>query len=212
MQQYIFEFAGLVPIFFLAVIMPGPDFAMTLRQSIGQGRRAGILTGFGIAMAIFVHATYTILGVGLIISQSILAFNIVKLLGAAYLLYLGVQTLRAPAPIAPEFSNEKLAKPQSDARNFGIGFLTNLLNPKATLFFVSIFTNLVAVTTPAHIQFTYVAIMSVTLFIWFMLVSIFFTTKKVREAFYATGKWFNRVTGVALIFLAARIALTQHSD
>lgn len=212
MQQYIFEFAGLAPIFFLAVIMPGPDFAMTLRQSIGRGRQAGIFTGLGIAAAIFVHATYTILGVGLIISQSIIAFNIVKLLGAAYLLYLGIQTLRAPAPKAPSFAQGEADNGQSVLKSFGIGFLTNLLNPKATLFFVSIFTNLVSVTTPAQIQFTYVTIMSATLFIWFTLVSIFFTTPKVRETFYATGKWFNRITGIALIFLAARIALTQHSD
>ncbi|MCF4100014.1 LysE family translocator [Maritalea mediterranea] len=209
MDAYWVEFLGLMAVFGLAAIMPGIDFTMVLRQSIANGRKAGIFTSLGIASAVFVHATYTILGVGLIISQSILAFNIIRFLGAAYLLYLGIQSLRAPAPEPAKLDVGAVNATQSIFKSFGIGFLTNLLNPKATIFFVSVFTTLVSLSTPIAVQFGYVSVMALVLFSWFALVAIFFTTPKVRAGFYAMGKWFNRATGAVLIGMAAKVALTQ---
>ncbi len=68
---------------------------MVIRQSMVAGRREAILTSFGIGTALMFHVTYTILGLGLVISQSILAFNIIKWCGVAYLVYIGIQSLRA---------------------------------------------------------------------------------------------------------------------
>lgn len=209
MHAYWVEFLGLMAAFGLAAIMPGIDFTMVLRQSMANGRKAGIFTSLGIASAVVVHASYTILGIGLIISQSILAFNIVRFLGAAYLLYLGIQTLRAPAPNPSTIDVSSAEPDQTIFKSFGIGFLTNLLNPKATIFFVSVFTTLVSPSTPLHIQFGYVGAMATMLFSWFALVAIFFTTPKVRAGFYAMGKWFNRATGMILIGMAAKVAMTQ---
>lgn len=209
MDAYWVEFLGVMAVFGLAAIMPGIDFTMVLRQSIANGRKAGVFTSLGIASAVFVHATYTILGVGLIISQSILAFNVIRFLGAAYLLYLGIQALRAPAPEPAKLEMAQIDASQSVFKSFGIGFLTNLLNPKATIFFVSVFTTLVSLSTPIAIQFGYVMAMALVLFGWFTLVAVFFTTPKVRAGFYAMGKWFNRATGVVLIGMAAKVALTQ---
>jgi Putative threonine efflux protein len=84
----------------LAVISPGADFAMVTRNSMMLSRRAGMLTAAGIALGVLVHVAYSLLGVGLVISRSILLFSLIKYMGAAYLVYLGVTMLRARAEVS----------------------------------------------------------------------------------------------------------------
>ncbi len=86
---YLNEFLILASALFLALLSPGPDFAMILKQSITYGKRASIVSSVGIGLGISVHVIYTILGIGLIISKSIILFNIIKYLGAMYLIYIG---------------------------------------------------------------------------------------------------------------------------
>ncbi len=208
------EYATLMATFLIAAISPGPDFAMVVRQSIVHGRKTAILTSAGIASAILVHGIYTILGIGLVVTQSLLLFNILKIAGTLYLLYLGISAIRAPAPKPPASldATELTSGHEIGAlRAFTIGFLTNLLNPKAMLFFLSLFTTLVDAHRAAALKAGYVGTMSVLLFAWFALVSLFFTTPSVRAGFYRLGQWFNRITGAALIFLAIRVAVTQRN-
>lgn len=203
------EYATLMFAFGIGAVSPGPDFAMVLRQSIAHGRGAAIVTSAGIGTAIGVHGTYTMLGIGLIVAQSVAVFTVLKFVGAAYLVWLGLSALRAPAPKAPENLDGPVRREMGPSRAYAIGFLTNLLNPKAVLFFLSLFTTLVSAHTAIEIKAFYVVSMSVMLFSWFVLVSLFFTTRRVREAFWRTGQWFNRVTGAALIFLAIRVAVSR---
>ncbi|WP_438884465.1 LysE family translocator, partial [Bacillus cereus group sp. BC22] len=83
------ELIVVVTITLLAVISPGPDFAMVTRNSLMLSRRSGVLTALGIGLGVTVHVSYTLLGVGLLIRQSLWLFNAVKLVGAIYLIYLG---------------------------------------------------------------------------------------------------------------------------
>lgn len=203
------EYLSLMLAFGIGAISPGPDFAMVLRQSIAHGRQAAVFTSAGIASAILVHGTYTILGVGLVVSQSLLLFSVLKYVGAAYLLWLGISAIRAPAPKTPTDLDAPSKRNMSPVKAYMIGFLTNLLNPKAVLFFLALFTSLVSASTSIGSQGFYVMSMAVMLCIWFVLVSVFFTTPKVRNAFYRMGQWFNRATGAALVFLAIRVAFTR---
>ena len=93
--MYWTEFLTVALIHLLAVASPGPDFAVVVRESVTHGRRAGIFTAFGVGTAIFVHVGYSLLGIGIIVSQSIVLFNALKWLAAAYLLYIGFKALRA---------------------------------------------------------------------------------------------------------------------
>lgn len=204
-----FEFLALMVAFGINAVVPGPDFAMVLRQSIVHGRKTAILTSLGVATAILVHGSYTLLGIGLIVSQSLLLFSILKIAGALYLLYLGISTFRSAPPVKPDFDGDRVADHPSAIRAFVIGFLTNLLNPKAVLFFLALFSTIVSAKTVVEVKIIYVATMSVELFAWYLLVSIFFTTPSVRGAFYKIGKWFNRITGAALIMLAVRVAASR---
>lgn len=203
------EYIGLMLAFGINAVVPGLDFTMVLRQSIVHGRQAALFTSVGIATSIFVHGAYSILGVGLIVSQSILAFNMLKFAGAAYLIWLGISALRSPAPKEPTAFGDAQTAQMTPAKAFVRGFLTNLLNPKAVLFFVALFTTLVSEHTLMVVKGFYVLNMSVMLFMWFVLVSIFFTTPKIRNAFFRFGKWFNRVTGLTFIFLAIGVALSR---
>jgi threonine/homoserine/homoserine lactone efflux protein len=181
---------------------------MVLRQAVVHGRRAAILTSAGVATSILVHGTYTLLGVGVIVGQSLLLFNILKWAGVAYLVWLAVSALRAPPPQLPDVSDVADER-KSDMSAFALGFLTNLLNPKAVLFFLALFTSLVSVRTGGDAKVIYVGSMSLMLFAWFALVSVFFTTPAVRQGFFRAGRWFNRVTGITFLALAVRVALAQ---
>ncbi|MEJ2150482.1 MAG: LysE family translocator, partial [Chloroflexota bacterium] len=79
----------------LVVVVPGPNFAMTLRNSLTRSRRAGLFTAFGVSLGGVGHVTYSLIGIALLISQSIFLFNTLKRLGALYLIYLGIRALLA---------------------------------------------------------------------------------------------------------------------
>ena len=87
-STYLNEFLIVIIATFFAVISPGPDFAMVLKQSITYGKKSSIYTSIGIGLGIGVHVIYTLLGIGLIISKSIILFTIIKFLGAGYLIYI----------------------------------------------------------------------------------------------------------------------------
>ena len=202
------EFAALMLAFGINAVIPGADFAMVLRQSIAGGRRVALFTSAGIATSILVHGSYTLLGIGVIVGQSLMLFNVIKWVGAAYLVWLAISALRS-APPQPPAEGDLAGAKRGDFSAFALGFLTNLLNPKAVLFFLALFTTLVSAHTGGDIKVIYVVCMSIMLFAWFALVSIFFTTAAVRQGFFRFGRWFNRVTGITFILLAVRVALAQ---
>ncbi len=206
------EFLTLFGVFVLAAIAPGADFACVLRESISFGRRAGIITALGVGSAIMVHVAYTVAGVGLIIAQSILIFTIVKWCGAAYLVYLGLRSLtsrRKPLSNGDHAIAAPAGQSRGAAMSYGVGFLTNLLNPKATLFFVSLFATIVSHETPVLTQLAYGASLAVFLALWFSFVAIFLTMRSMRSAYERMGHWIDRATGLVLIALGVRIALQR---
>jgi len=209
MQELGWEYLGLMLAFGINAVIPGADFAMVLRQAIGRGRRAAVWTSAGIATAILVHGAYTLLGVGVLVGQSLLVFNLLKWAGAAYLLWLGISALRGPAPQPPSAPEAEIRTDGSAFSAFSLGFLTNLLNPKAVLFFLALFTTLVSAHTPGEAKLFYLGSMSLMLFSWFTLVSLFFTTAAVRQGFFRLGRWFNRITGITFILLAVRVAVAR---
>ncbi|MEK1855793.1 MAG: LysE family translocator [Phyllobacterium sp.] len=212
MSHYLYELLGLMAVFSIMIVSPGADFALVVRQSVVHGRRSAIITSFGIGASLLFHISYTVLGLGLIVSKSLYLFSMLKWAGAAYLFYLGVRALRAPAPEAPaNIVADQATKQLSALRCFLMGFVTNALNPKAVLFFLSLFSALVSHETPILIQAGYGVVMSTALISWFVAVSIFFTMQSVRDRFVAWGRWFNRVTGFVFIGLGIKLATSQAS-
>ncbi|MBB1519961.1 LysE family transporter [Aquipseudomonas guryensis] len=207
--MYWAEFLTVALIHLLAVASPGPDFAIVVRESVAHGRRAGTWTAVGVGTGIFVHVAYSLLGIGLIVSQSIVLFNALKWLAAAYLFYIGIKALRArPAPAgALEVQVDGLARSARSA--FMIGFVTNGLNPKATLFFLSLFTVVINPHTPLTVQAGYGVYLAIATGLWFCLVALLFSQARVRSGFARMGHWFDRMMGAVLVGLGIKLAFTE---
>lgn len=187
---------------------PGPDFVMAVKNSLTYSRRTGIFTGIGIGLGISIHILYCAAGVGYIISKSIIVFNVIKYLGAAYLIYMGVMSILSKGA---RIDIEKAAKLPDMTRFQAIktGFLTNVLNPKATLFFLGLFTFMIKPDTPVSVIIVLALIMIFTAIIWFTIVAMFFTQKRIQNAFNRFEKYFNRFFGGLLVLLGIKIALTK---
>lgn len=203
------EFMTVALVHLLAVASPGPDFAVVVRESVAQGRRAGSWTALGVGCGIFVHVAYSLLGIGLIVSQSIVLFNLFKWLAAAYLVYLGWRALRARPMSLEAIDGTNAPVARSAWRAFVIGFVTNGLNPKATLFFLSLFTVVISPDTPLLVQACYGLYLAGATALWFLLVAWLFSRGRVRAGFARMGHWFDRLTGAVLIGLGARLALSE---
>ncbi|MCY1393374.1 Threonine efflux protein [compost metagenome] len=207
--MYWTEFLTVALIHLLAVASPGPDFAVVVRESVTHGRRAGTWTAFGVGTAIFLHVGYSLLGIGLIVSQSIVLFNALKWLAAAYLIYIGIKALRA-GPAAPAAADVAVDPVERTPRGaFVAGFMTNGLNPKATLFFLSLFTVVINPHTPLAIQAGYGVYLAVATGLWFCLVAMLFSQQRVRAGFARMGHWFDRTMGAVLVALGIKIAFTE---
>ena len=205
MNTYYAEFLTVALVHLLAVASPGPDFAIVLRQSLCRSTWEAIWTSIGIGTGILIHVAYSLLGLGLIISQSILAFTILKIVGACYLAYIGWQSLRAKPQGAEGTDADGQLPSQTRWQAFRLGLLTNALNPKATLFFVSVFSVVINHETPIQVQAAYGLWMAVMTGIWFCGVAVFFSRPWLRSRFRRIAHWIDRVMGVVLLALAGRL-------
>lgn len=209
--MYLTEFLTVALVHLLAVASPGPDFAVVVRESVVRGQRSGSWTAAGVGSGILVHVGYSLLGIGLIVSQSIVLFNLFKWLAAGYLFYLGFQALRAKPVEVGQIATSGANEPLSPRRAFTIGFITNGLNPKATLFFLSLFTVVIDPHTPLPVQAGYGLYLAVATGFWFCLVAWLFSRERIRAGFTRMGHWFDRVTGAVLIGLGVRLAASEIS-
>ncbi|MBD2459612.1 LysE family transporter [Oscillatoria sp. FACHB-1407] len=204
-------FAGWLTVFLISVVVvitPGPDFALTLRNSLAFSRRAGVYTAIGLGFGNLVHATYSILGIAAIISRSILFFNLLKWVGAAYLIYLGIKSLRTKkAGSASQIVQRR--KDISRWAAFRIGFLGNVLNPKAPPFFFMLFTQIIQPTTPIAAQVVYGSTVAVVALVWFVLVAVLISQRAVRERILSFSHWLERLMGAFLVGLGLRLAVAE---
>lgn len=211
------EFLSLALVHFLIVVSPGPDFAVTVRQSLRHGRRAGLFTALGIGMGISVHVIYTLIGVSALMHTTPWMMEVARYLGAAYILWLGINFIKgsaspAPAkvPSAPIDVQTQVQTTGASAKSaFFMGFLTNATNPKAMLFFLAMFTTIVSEATPLEVKLFYGGWMCMVNALWFMAVALFFSNARLRAAFLAHSRSIDRVMGVLLILFAAKLLFSS---
>ncbi len=200
------ELIAVALITILATISPGPDFAMVTRNSYLFGRKSGIFAALGIAMGVQVHVFYTMFGVGLLIAHSNTLFSLIKIAGAAYLVYIGWKTFFNRTKLEIDM---KQGSPISTFAALRTGFLTNALNPKTTLFVVSTYTQVVHQDTSWVTQFGYGLFMSVAHLVWFGLVAIFFSQHALRVRLLNYQSAVDKAIGAVLIGLGISLAFVN---
>lgn len=206
MIEYLPAFLTIVAIHLLAVMSPGPDFAMIVRNSLKYSSRIARYSALGLALGILIHVTYSLIGIGLIITKSVMVFSIIKYLGAAYLIYIGYKSMRAKPQAAAEQMQMEAHAEISRFQAIRIGFLTNALNPKVTAFFLSLFTQVIDPKTPLSIQVIYGLEMGMMTFVWFAIAATFFSSRIVKDRFSRIQHHLERSMGAILILLGIKVA------
>ena len=229
-----------VPMAAILVMLPGPDFALIAKISLMNGRPQGQAAAVGVALGICVHTSAAMLGISAIIAQSVLWFSVLKYVGAAYLVWLGIQALRAgqragqPVSAAvvktaqqPHASPDSRADVRAEARAdaasptqrlslrqwlhfFGQGFLTNALNPKAVLIFLTFLPQFMDPHAPLAPQFlTLGSIMSGLCLFWY--VPLAYMLGRIRHTFENSRfqKWMQHCTGLVFIAFGLKLATAQ---
>lgn len=199
--------AGIALAHLLAAASPGPSFVVVVRESVAESRRAGLFAAFGIALASLAWAALVILGLSVILQQAAWLYSVLRLLGGAYLVYLGIRLwLGAPKPL--DVQTATTGAP-AHGRALRSGFLTQLLNPKAAVFFGSIFAVLLAPGFPDWVKGAALTIVVVNEFLWFALVASLFSTGRARQAYGRAKIWIDRAAGTCLALLGIRLALSE---
>jgi threonine/homoserine/homoserine lactone efflux protein len=192
-------------IMILAAMTPGPDFIIVLRSVLTGGRRAGMAAAMGIAAGVLVWAVVTSLGIAGLLAASAVAFTVVKLAGAAYLVLLGVQALLA----ARRGGYERVPEPGKAKQNsFAAGLVTNLFNPKVAVFFLALWPQFLPVNATLLDTAVLAGVAAGAVLLWFTVLANvvtvlrrFLTAAKVRRALDA-------VMGALLVGIGVRIAVS----
>ena len=191
----------------LAVASPGPDFAMVVRQSLAFGRPAGLWTAAGIGSGIFFHVAYGLFGLNWLTQRYPQSLFFLGVAGALFLLGMGGQAVRArPAREAAE--ELPPAQPGDGLKFFGIGVLTNVLNPKAAVFFVALFTAVVTGPVPAALKIALGLWIPLATFAWFAFVALMLGKASTRAKLRHVAHWIDRAMGAVLLALGAGMLIS----
>lgn len=196
MDVYFNEFMAIMTIHFIALLSPGADFVYLLNSALSNRVKIAIGASLGIALSNGFYILLCLLGYATIFSQSTLLLVGIKIIGGFYLLYLGVQIVKSKSISlkATKTTNSSFLK--EVIRGFYISFL----NPKISLFYISLFTLAISKSTPFYIQLAYGAWMFLLVFIWDTLLVILISKKGLKDKILSLSK-INFLLGSLLVLM-----------
>ena len=198
------EIIAIAIITLLAVISPGADFALVSRNSYLYGRKQGIYTAYGIACAVWIHISYSVLGLSFLKHYIPNLLHIIQYIGALYLMYIGYKTFTQQQ--ISDHATHTLLRPR---QAFIQAFLGNSLNPKTTLFVMSIFAQLLRGNHGLTHLIGYGMFISASHLLWFLLISLFCSTPVIRNKILRKQVSINRFIGTVLATLGLCLFLTN---
>lgn len=200
-------------ILILAIFSPGPDFTIVVRNSLLYSKRKALFTVLGITFGELTHIIYNILGISIIINKSPWILRIIGIIGGTYISYLGFASFYAGYKFLKskkKIKNDIKTKINTKISNFNafkMGFLTNILNPKAVLFFISVFGSLINNNTPKIIIIIFIFESTIIAFICFSLVALLFSIDIIRNLFFDYSHWIEIITGILFILIGIKLVL-----
>ena len=200
-MDYAFVLISVFAVFIPALILPGPDFVAVVRSSMTYGTRAGLLTTLGVSMGLCLYATLSLLGLSAILVKYQWLTWAVRVLGGAYLIYLGIKLLRTKPR---QIELDQAARPAGN-RAILFGFLVTLTNPKAIVLFASVFATAVTASTPIWLMGMMIALVTASSLTWYSCVSLFMSSGPVMQRFQKARHWIERAAGVCFIGLGGKV-------
>ncbi|MBY7733341.1 MULTISPECIES: LysE family translocator [Vibrio] len=201
----------LASIHFIALMSPGPDFALVVQNATRHGRQTGLYIALGLSCGILLHSLLSLTGISYLVHQQPTLFAIMQLAGGSYLLYLGFGALKATWQIIQHHdddsevvnSKDLILTNKRDA--FSKGFMTNILNPKALVFFVSLMSSLV----PADMSlsgkgFALIILFGLSLF-WFSLLAWMLSTKALQKKLHEATVYIDALCGAVFTIIGLSI-------
>ena len=190
----------------VALISPGPDFVVACRNTLMYSRSIGIYTAVGFGFGICVHISYAVFGLSWLIANNELIFTIIQYLGAFYLILIGIQSLRGfQSKIGKE--TVSVSSRISPFHAVRIGFITNVLNPKATLFFLSLFSTMLNPTVSELTLVVIAVLLVITTILWFSLVALLISHPRFTTVLKRYEKTVHQFFGVLLIGIGGVILI-----
>ena len=190
----------------VALVSPGPDFVVVCRNSLLYSRTIGIYTAVGFGLGICVHISYAVFGLSWLIANNELIFTVIQYLGAFYLMLIGIQSLRSfQSQIGQETTTS--SSRISPFRAVRIGFITNVLNPKATLFFLGLFSTMLNPTVGELTLVVIAVLLVVTTILWFSLVALLISHTRCTTVLKRYEKTAHQFFGVLLIGIGVIILI-----
>ena len=190
----------------VALVSPGPDFVVACRNSLLYSRTIGIYTAVGFGLGICVHISYAVFGLSWLIAKNELIFKVIQYLGAFYLIFIGIQSLRSFQSHV-EQNAASVSNMISPFRAVRIGFITNVLNPKATLFFLSLFSTMLNPTVRELTLVVIAVLLVVTTILWFSLVALLISHPRFTNVLKRYEKTAHQFFGVLLIGIGVIILI-----
>ncbi len=203
--------AEIIAVSTIAVFMamlPGADFVMVTRTSIYNGRFSGLYMSLGMCLSVCVHASYSIAGLAVVIANSPWLFSAIKYLGAAYLIYIAWQLLTTRESLNNDEGNSKTQ--MSPFMALRLGFTCNILNPKTSIFFLSIFTQVVSIDTPLIMQVSYGFIIMLAHFVWYSGVALLLSHPSIMPRFNRQKQKIDKAAGFVLMLIAIKLSLVSY--
>jgi len=204
----ILVFSGIAAVL---TITPGADTALVTKNAISRGRSAGFATTFGIGLGCLIHSVASALGLSAILAQSAEAYQIVKMVGAVYLIYIGLNSLwGAYRSGSSATAAAAVATPASARRSFTEGLFTNLLNPKVALFYLTFLPQFIKPGSPVLQQSVLLASIHIAMgLVWLSLYTVFLGRMKHVLSRSNVKRNLEAVTGALLLSLGARLAFEK---
>jgi RhtB (resistance to homoserine/threonine) family protein len=203
--------AALLTVWTLALLIPGPDFLAVSHASVARSRRDAVFVGLGVAAAMAVWATTSLVGLTVLLVRFQPVFEAVRLAGAAYLAWLAFQLLRSAArrKVHGASAAGPAAKPRGARAAFRAGFLCNIGNPKAAVFFSSVFAALL----PPHVDWEYRSAIGVAIpaigAAWYAVVACLFSARRIAAGYARARRVVDAVTGTLFAVLAGDLVIAE---
>ncbi len=204
-MEYAATFATLFVTLMLVAASPGPAFVMVSQQALSHSRKAGLFAAAGLTVGSLVWVAMVLFGIAVIMREAVWLYTGLRIAGGLYLIYLGVRMWRgAGAPIVDDAP--KQMRPAKHA--FRAALMVQLLNPKAAIFFGSIFLTMLPADGPAWIMPAALAMVTLTEFGWFASVAVVLSSTPAQRAYKHVKAWIERTAGAALALFGLKLAAT----